>query len=155
LLLATPAGPKLFTNLGGSFRDDSHLLPQESFYTLTAAAWIDYDGDGRPDILLANSYHGLRLYRNLGQQGKGKAVEHFSDNVALGQGGIASEIKGDSLTIADVNGDGRPDFLYAAGTGMLILNTKTAKGEIKFVETKDSGIVMAPGKAGLVFGDFD
>jgi len=155
LLLATPAGPKLFTNLGGSFRDDSHLLPQESFYTLTAAAWIDHDGDGRPDILLANGYHGLRLYRNLGPQGKGKAFEDVSEKVGLGQSGIGSGIKGDSLTIADVNGDGRPDFLYAAGAGMLILNSKTAKGEIKFVEAKDSGIVIAPGKAGLVFGDFD
>src|SRR5205085_1530982 len=25
----------------------------------------DYDGDGRPDILLGNGYHGLRLYRNV------------------------------------------------------------------------------------------
>lgn len=68
LLLATPLGPRLYTNLGGGrFRDDSHLLPREPAYTLTAAAWIDADGDGRPDILLANGYHGLRLYRNLGR----------------------------------------------------------------------------------------
>jgi hypothetical protein len=67
LLLATPLGPKLYTNLGGgNFRDDSALLPQEPAHTLTAAAWIDYDGDGRPDILVANGYHGLRLYRNIG-----------------------------------------------------------------------------------------
>ena len=68
LLLATPTGPKLFTNLGdGSFRDDSHLLPQEPGYNLTAAAWIDQDGDGQPDILLGNGFHGLRLYRNAGK----------------------------------------------------------------------------------------
>ena len=48
----------------GTFRDDSHLLPQEPGYNLTAAAWIDYDGDGKPDILLGNGFHGLRLYRN-------------------------------------------------------------------------------------------
>lgn len=67
LLLATPQGPKLFTNLGGGqLRDDSHLLPSEAAYNLTAAAWIDYDGDGLPDILLANGYHGLLLYRNNG-----------------------------------------------------------------------------------------
>ncbi|HMF12786.1 MAG TPA: VCBS repeat-containing protein, partial [Gemmataceae bacterium] len=67
LLLATPLGPKLFTNLGNNtFRDDSHLLPKESAYNCTAAAWIDYDGDGKPDILLGNGFHGLRLYRNKG-----------------------------------------------------------------------------------------
>jgi FG-GAP-like repeat/FG-GAP repeat len=74
LLLATLAGPKLYTNLGkGRFRDDSHLLPLEPYYTLTAAAWIDYDGDGKPDILLADGYHGLRLYRNLGAMTPPKA----------------------------------------------------------------------------------
>src|SRR5262249_13224081 len=66
LLLATPAGPRLYTNVGGgSFRDDTHLLPKELSYNLTAAAWIDYDGDGHPDLLLGNGFHGLRLYRNL------------------------------------------------------------------------------------------
>lgn len=68
LLLATPAGPKLFTNLGkGAFRDDSHLLPKEKGYNLTSAAWIDQDGDGRPDVLLGNGWYGLRLYRNGGK----------------------------------------------------------------------------------------
>jgi hypothetical protein len=68
LLLATPTGPKLFTNLGkGEFREDSHLLPKEPGYNLTCAAWIDQNGDGRPDILLGNGWHGLRLYRNKGK----------------------------------------------------------------------------------------
>jgi len=66
LLLATPHGPKLYTNLGkAAFRDDSKLLPKETAYNLTAAAWGDFDGDGKPDILLANGFHGLRLYKNI------------------------------------------------------------------------------------------
>jgi hypothetical protein len=74
LLLATPYGPKLYTNLGGcNFRDDSHLLPREEGYNLTAAAWIDQDRDGRPDILLGNGFHGLRLYRNKGPLDPGPA----------------------------------------------------------------------------------
>jgi hypothetical protein len=66
LLLATPNGPKLYTNLGkAAFRDDSKVLPKETAYNLTAAAWGDFDGDGKPDILLANGFHGLRLYKNI------------------------------------------------------------------------------------------
>lgn len=66
VLLATAAGPKLFTNLGAAkFRDDSALLPKEDGYNLTAAAWMDYDRDGRPDVLLANGFHGLSVYRNI------------------------------------------------------------------------------------------
>jgi len=73
LLLATPTGPKLYTNLGkAQFRDDSHLLPREAGYNLTAAAWLDHDGDGKPDLLLGNGFHGLRLYRNKGAAGDAK-----------------------------------------------------------------------------------
>jgi hypothetical protein len=164
LLLATSAGPKLFTNLGGSFRDDSNLLPLEPYYTLTAAAWIDFDGDGLPDILLANGYHGLRLYKNLGVKPAAKANQKaavpkaFADvstQVGFGPGGIGAGVKGDTLTIADVNGDGRPDFLYGAGNGMLILHTRSGNGETRFREVKDSGISYQTGKVGPVFGDFD
>jgi hypothetical protein len=68
LLLATPAGPRLFTNVDGNLREDSHLLPKDPVAGAGAAAWIDYDADGKPDILYANGYHGLRLYRNVGLQ---------------------------------------------------------------------------------------
>src|SRR5262249_10345451 len=69
LLLATPTGLRLYTNLGnGAFRDDSALLPSEAGYkAITAAAWIDHDGDGQPDIVFATCFRGLRLYRNLGK----------------------------------------------------------------------------------------
>jgi len=167
LLLATAQGPRLYTNLGkGQFRDDSHLLPPEDGYDLTCAAWIDYDGDGRPDILLGNGFHGLRLYRNKGKADplpapntKGQPApltaaqrwfEDVSTSVGLGPDGIGGTRRGDTLTVCDVDGDGRPDFLYGTGQGMLVLNTP--KG---FVEAKDSGISYKAGKVGPVFGDFD
>ena len=78
------------------------------------------------------------------------AFEDVSDAVGLGANGIGSKVKGDSLVVCDVNGDGRPDFLYSAGSGMLVLNTP--KG---FVEAKDSGISYKAGKVGPVFGDYD
>jgi hypothetical protein len=151
LLLATLAGPKLYTNLGnGTFRDDSALLPKEQFYNLTAAAWIDYDGDGKPDILLGNGFHGLRLYRNRGKAEGGLWFEDVSKKEGLGPNGIGSDVKGDTLTVCDVNGDGRPDFLYGAGTGLLVLNTP--KG---FVVARESGISYVTGGVGPVFGDFN
>src|SRR5205823_7943259 len=64
--------------------------------------------------------------------------------------GAGHTVKGDTLAICDVNGDGRPDFLYGAGTGMLFLNTP--KG---FVVSEKSGIAYTPGKVGPVFGDFN
>ena len=78
------------------------------------------------------------------------AFEDVSDAVGLGRNGIGSAAKGDTLTVRDVNGDGRPDFLYGAGTGLLALNTPHG-----FVEAKDCGIVYKTGKVGPVFGDFD
>jgi hypothetical protein len=166
LLLATAGGPRLYTNLGkGQFRDDSQLLPPEEGYDLTCAAWVDYDGDGRPDILLGNGFHGLCLYRNKGKADPlppakpGQQVvptagqrwfEDVSAAVGLGPDGVGGSVRGDTLTVCDVDGDGRPDFLYGAGSGLLVLNTP--KG---FVEAKDSGISYKAGRIGPVFGDFD
>jgi hypothetical protein len=66
-LVVATSGPRLYTNLGkGNLRDDSHLLPREPAYQLTAAAWADIDADGKPDLILGNGYHGLRVYQNVG-----------------------------------------------------------------------------------------
>ncbi len=150
LLLATPRGPRLYTNLGkGQFRDDSALLPVEEGYDLTCAAWLDYDGDGKPDILLGNGFHGLRLYRNKGQANP-RWFEDVSAAVGLGADGVGCNLRGDTLTVCDVNGDGRPDFLYGAGHGLLVLNTSTG-----VVAANECGISYRPGKVRPVFGDFD
>jgi hypothetical protein len=324
LFLATSTGPKLLTNLGGKFRDDSQTLPKEAFYNLTSAAWIDYNGDGKPDLLLANAYHGLRLYRNIvgeskappppspvtfgkwhflgpldntrnlafettrplerelgidlkamfaGKDGavmkwkeenfpdgkvndllrlfpnpqhqtvagvllyreieavedielpssfgsddsivvrlngvriitnnveracapdqesavlklkkgknhlmvkicngqgpwafyfqpgkieslgpKGPAFVDVSDEVGLGAKGLCGSLKIHSLTVCDVNGDGRPDILVGAGTGMLLLAGKNPAGQPIYAESKDHGLTFTTDKVGPVFGDFD
>jgi hypothetical protein len=67
----------------------------------------------------------------------------------LGPDGLASESKGDTLAVADFNGDDKPDLLYGAGTGMLFLNQNG-----KFVLKADSGISYKPGKIGPSLCDF-
>jgi hypothetical protein len=168
LLLATPTGPVLLTNNGnGTFTDDTKLLPKEPYYALTTAAWIDQDGDGKQDILLANGYLGLRLYRNLGNApapaatpvagakpqpvaATKPAFEDISNKVGLGRNGIAAGVKGYQIAVGDVDGDGKADFLYTAGAGLLIKNS--AKG---FVLANDAGIAFKPGKVAPVLADFD
>lgn len=145
LLLATPTGPKLLTNQGATFKDDTASLPKESYYNVTAAAWLDFDGDKRPDILVANGFLGLRLYRN-----SSAGFEDATAVAKLGPDGVGGKIKGDCLTVADLNGDGRSDFLYSAGTGLLAMNS--AQG---FVEVANSGVQFQSGKVRPIFADID
>ena len=311
LLLATPTGPRLYRNEGRStFRDVSAALPRRGYHHLTAAAWLDYNADARADILLADGFRGLRLYRNKGAQppephrptigawyyigpfeshgrrgfrtayppekeidlskaypGKarrqvawkrgefpdgrvhslalfeprlvqnsvvylyreldfGRAIdlpvslgsddtltvwlngekllaedvqrscapdqarltlklkpgrnrllmkvcngssefafyfrpqrqvpymaelfEDVSEAAGLGPRGAAGRLKGDHFAVADVNGDGRRDVLYGAGSGVLLLNTPRG-----LVEAKASGITYRPGGVRPAFGDLD
>lgn len=145
LLLATASGPKLLTNDGTAFKDDSALLPTEPYYNLMTAVWMDYDGDKRPDVLLANGFLGLRLYRNTGM-----GFEDISIAANLGPDGIGGRVKGDHLAVADVNHDGRSDFVYSAGSGVLAINS--AKG---FVEANPGSIQFRSGSVRPMFADFN
>lgn len=163
LLLATPFGLRLFVNLGnGNFVEATNSLSTSSYQHVTAAAWITVTGakEARPDILAADGFRGLRLYRNTPVQTNAPAatnppafMPHFedvSDTVGLGSGGIAGNLKGDHLAVADVNGDGRPDVLYSAANGVLLLNTPEG-----FRAATNSGISYQAGGVAPAFGDFN
>jgi len=80
----------------------------------------------------------------------GPMFEDVSDKLGLGRNGIAGRLKGDRLALADADGDGRTDFLFSAGSGVLVLNKKSG-----FVEARDSGISFQSGQITPVFADFD
>jgi len=82
---------------------------------------------------------------------RGLLFEDVSDVVGLGQSGAAGKLKGDRLAVADVNGDKRPDILYSAGSGVLLLNTPNG-----FVQAgPQCGIRYEAGNVEPAFGDFD
>jgi hypothetical protein len=78
------------------------------------------------------------------------SFKDVSDEVGLGEKGVGGDRKGDSLTVCDLDGDGKADFIYAAGTGVVVKNDGKA-----FRVVKDSGLSFRPGRGGPVVGDCD
>jgi Flp pilus assembly protein TadD len=76
-----------------------------------APAWCDYDGDGRPDLYVANDFGRNNLYKNEGGRFRDVAAEAGVEDLGPGM----------SATWLDYDGDGRPD-LY-------ITNMWTAAGQ--------------------------
>jgi hypothetical protein len=76
--------------------------------------------------------------------------DDVSDAWGLGPNGLAGQARGETLAVADVNGDGRPDFLFGAGTGLLLVNTGK-----RFELLADSGLSFDPSHSGSTFFDFD
>ncbi len=100
---------------------------------------------------LTGAPHAFTFALGQGQSGPpGPWFEDVSVAWGLGAEGAGSDVKGDTLAVADFNGDGRPDFLYGAGTGMLFLNVGG-----KFVLKPDAGISYKTGKVGPALCDFD
>jgi hypothetical protein len=69
---------------------------------VTAAAWTDYDGDGRLDLVVVGEWMPVRLFH----QEQGRLVDRTA------RAGLAgSEGWWNGVTVADVDGDGRPDLV--------------------------------------------
>jgi len=80
-----------------------------------AAAWCDYNGDGWPDLYVANDFGRKNLYRNTNG--------HFRD--VAEEAGVEDIGPGMSSAWLDYDGDGRPDLLVSnmwSACGQRIVN---------------------------------
>ncbi len=103
----------LYHNVGGKLVDVTDTLAPglRSIGMVTAAVWADVDGDKRPDLIVATEWGPVTYWHNTGQ-----GFENLTAKAGLA--GVTGWWS--ALTVADVNGDGRPD-LVAGNVG---LNTK-------------------------------
>ncbi|MFN2602483.1 MAG: VCBS repeat-containing protein [Gemmatimonadaceae bacterium] len=69
---------------------------------VTSAAWLDYDGDGKLDLVVAGEWMPIRVFH----QESGKLVDRTEDAGFAETGGWWN-----SVTAADLNGDGRKDLV--------------------------------------------
>ncbi|NQU25859.1 MAG: VCBS repeat-containing protein [Candidatus Nealsonbacteria bacterium] len=82
-----------------------------------SAAFMEYNGDGYPDVVASCRDEGLALYVNPGRQGG--AFENITEAA-----GLTDESNGEGLTgyfeVCDWDVDGRSDLIYVAGPGYLL-----------------------------------
>lgn len=88
-----------------------------------AASFTDLDGDGRPDVHVANDYNNDVIFVN---NGDGTFEERLLGNETA-RNGMASEV-------ADVNGDGRPDVFT---TNVELPFTRKNLGNERYERLKD------------------
>jgi Flp pilus assembly protein TadD len=70
-----------------------------------AAAWADYDGDGWPDLLVANDFGTKTLYHNRGRQNGRVTFEEVAEKA-----GVLDHGAGMSATFVDYDNDGLLDI---------------------------------------------
>lgn len=116
-----PARSYLLRNDGeGHFTDvTSELAPElvQPVGMITAAVWMDFDGDGRRDLVTAGEWMPLQFFRNEGARFR---------NITASMGLEATRGWWFSLAAGDFNHDGRPD-LVAGNLGLNFAYTTSAQ----------------------------
>jgi Tfp pilus assembly protein PilF len=112
----------------------------------TGACFIDYDGDGKPDLFLVSAL-AEGTSRLLHNTGDGRFVD------VTDEAGIALKGGGLGCVAGDFDNDGHTDLAVCLSDGVHLLHNK---GDGKFEDvTQAVGIRREPGCVGVTFVDYD
>jgi hypothetical protein len=144
-----PPRSYLLRNDGGRFTDVTEQMAPELVTRggmITAAVWIDFDGDGRLDLITAGEWMPLQFFRNEGTQFR---------NVTASMGLGSTRGWWFSLGTGDFNHDGRPD-LVAGNLGLNYSYTASADGRFglyagDFTGNRGTDIVLTQEIAGTEY----
>lgn len=142
---------KLYHNLGGGKFEDA--TKKAKVYDPTSkslgVAVLDYNGDGYPDLFVANDTQPNKLYRNL--KNATFAEEGVSSGVAFGEDGVARGAMG--ADAADFDRSGRPHLLVGNFTNQM-LGLYRNEGRGLFVDEAPRSTVGRSSLLSLAFGVF-
>jgi len=135
---------------GGRFADVTVEAGLLAFGDTATAAWLDYDGDGRLDLMVGSHDHPLELYR---QAGDGSFQPLAWDLGLWVPRGVAH------IEAADFSGDGLPDFFLGIdGLGDRLCVTRPAEtpNQWRFPDVAaQADVAVAGEKTAALFLDFD
>jgi hypothetical protein len=118
----------------------------DGYSSPTSSAIADLDGDGKPDLVVANASSLVTVYRNNCTPGY---VDFYGrQNYPVG-------VNATSIMIRDLDGDGRPDIVTAnsgSNTLSVLMNTSTV-GSISFAPAQN--LLAQNGPYSLAIGDVD
>jgi hypothetical protein len=100
----TPQSVLLENDGHGHFRDVTREKAPglDSIGMVTRATWVDYDGDGKLDLIVVGEWMPVRVFHQEG----GRLVDRTDQAGFAGTNGWWT-----SITATDLNGDGRPDLV--------------------------------------------
>jgi hypothetical protein len=138
---------RLYHNLGNGRFEDVGIGDATS--KSLGVTVLDYDGDGWPDIFVANDTQPNKLYRNM-RNGTFRE-EGMQAGIAYGEDGVARGAMG--ADSADYDGSGRPHLLVGNFSNQM-LGLYHNEGNGLFVDEAPSSTVGRASLLSLTFGTF-